>query len=67
MLEGLFWSEPLFDFPFEALVNEVDEEVVFAFHHFCELFAVGHSNSSLGVWVLQWSVVIVEEDLSSRS
>ena len=33
MLEGLLWSHPLFDLPLEALVDEVNEEIVIALHH----------------------------------
>ena len=35
VLEGLLRSHPLFYLPFKALIDEVNEEIVVTFHHFC--------------------------------
>lgn len=66
MLERLLRCHPLVHLPLEALVHEVDEEVVVALHHFGETLCVRYAYFPLGVRVLQRPVVVVEEDLSSR-
>ena len=35
MLKGLLGRHPLLDLPLQALVDEVNEEVVIALHHLC--------------------------------
>lgn len=66
MLEGLLWSHPLFDLPLQALVNEVNEEIVVALHHLGQTLCIRYAYFALGVGVLQRPVVVIEENLSAR-
>lgn len=68
MSERVFWRHTLLRFPLETAVYEINKvclSLVFTLHHGCQVLRVDVSDLALGVWLLQGSVVVVEENFSS--
>ena len=67
MLECLFRSHTLLHLPLKTLVHKVNEHVILALHHFSQAFGVRVPYLTLRIRVLQWPIVVIEEDLSAGS
>lgn len=65
MLECLLGRHPLLYFPFEALIDEVDEEIIITFHHLAQTLRIRYANLPLRIRILQRPVIVVEEYFSS--
>lgn len=52
MLECLFRCHSFINFPLEALVNKIDEQVIIALHHFAQALSIRYSYFPFRIWIL---------------
>ena len=66
MSECIIWSHTFIRFPFQTLINKVNEISlrIFSLHHLRKIFALNLADFSFWVRSLYWSIVIVEKNFT---